>query len=88
MKKMPTEILNMDSHTKNRDLIIRFCIVGRFTLDEINRALKLYGMSPLYAKDKRDACIIVAVIRKKYDLFGKMNRLRRHWTQQYQMRNQ
>ena len=31
------------------------------SLDEINRALKLYGMQPLYAKDKRDACMIVAI---------------------------
>ena len=63
------KIMNMEKHTKNRDLIIRFCIAGRFTLEEINRALKLYGMSPLYAKDKRDACIIVAVNNRKYDLF-------------------
>lgn len=67
-EKYGEKILNMDAHTKNRDLIIRFCIAGRFILDEINRALKLYGMSPLYAKDKRDACIILAVNRKKYDL--------------------
>lgn len=63
------KIMNMEKHTKNRDLIIRFCIAGRFSLNEINRALKLYGMSPLYAKDKRDACIIVAVNNRKYDLF-------------------
>ena len=59
----------MEKHTKNRDLIIKFCIAGRFGLNEINTALKLYGMHPLYAKDKRDACIIVAVNNKKYDLF-------------------
>ena len=59
----------MESHTKNRDLIIRLCIAGRFLVDEINRALKLYGMTPLYAKDKRDACIIVAINNRKYDLF-------------------
>lgn len=63
------KILNMESHTKNRDLIIRLCIAGRFLVDEINRALKLYGMAPLYAKDKRDACIIVAINNRKYDLF-------------------
>ena len=63
------KVLNMEKHTKNRDLIIKFCIAGRFGLNEINTALKLYGMNPLYAKDKRDACIIVAVNNKKYDLF-------------------
>lgn len=63
------KILNMEKHTKNRDLIIRFCIAGHFLLDEVNRALKLYGMSPLYAKDKRDACLIVAINNRKYELF-------------------
>lgn len=63
------QILNMRKHTKNRDVIIRLCVAGRFTLDEINRALKLYGMSPLYAKNKRDACLIVAVNHRMYQLF-------------------
>ena len=58
----------MEKHTKNRDLILRFYIVAHFQLNEINTALKLYEMKPLYAKDKRDACIIVAVNHRKYDL--------------------
>lgn len=62
------KILTMEKHTKNRDLIIRFCIAGRFLLYETNRALKLYGMNPLYAKNKRDACIIVAINNRKYDI--------------------
>ena len=65
-----SKILTMEKHTKNRDLIIRFCIAGHFLLGETNRALKLYGMSPLYAKDKRDACLIVAINNRNYDLFG------------------
>ena len=31
--------------------------------------MKLYGMQPLYAKDKRDACMIVAINNRKYQLF-------------------
>lgn len=62
------KILNMEKHTKNRDLIIRFCVAAHFQLNEINTALKLYDMKPLYAKDKRDACIIVAINNRKYDL--------------------
>ena len=31
--------------------------------------VKLYGMQPLYAKDKRDACMIVAINNRKYQLF-------------------
>ena len=58
----------MEKHTKNRDLIIRFCVAAHFQLNEINTALKLYDMKPLYAKNKRDACIIVAINNRKYDL--------------------
>jgi len=63
-----SKIVSMEKHTKNRDLILRLCIAGHFLLDEINRALKLYGMSPLYAKDKRDAVIIVAINNRVYNL--------------------
>ena len=62
------KIISMERHTKNRDLIIRLCIAGHFNLDEINRALKLYGMTPLYSKDMRDAFIIVAVNNRRYNL--------------------
>lgn len=62
------KIVTMERHTKNRDVIIRLCVAGHFALDEMNRALKLYGMTPLYAKDKRDAAIIVAVNNRIYDL--------------------
>lgn len=62
------KIITMEKHTKNRDLIIRLCIAGHFSLEELNRALKLYGMTPLYAKDKRDACLIVAINNRIYDL--------------------
>lgn len=56
-----SKIVTMEKHTKDRDLIIRLCLAGHFNWDETNRALKLYGLSELYAKDPRDACIIVAV---------------------------
>ncbi len=63
-----SKILSGEKHTKSRDLILRLCIAGHFSLNEINRALKIYGMSPLYSKDKRDAAIIVAVNNRKYDM--------------------
>ncbi len=61
------QILRMEKHTANRDMIIRLCIAGHFNLIEINRALKYYGMRELYAKDPRDACLIIAVNNRKYD---------------------
>lgn len=63
------KIIRMEKHTKNRDLIIRLCIAGHLSLVEINKALNLYGMNPLYSKDKRDACLIVAVNNRIYDLY-------------------
>ena len=63
-----SKIISTERHTTNRDLILRLCIAGHFTLEEINRALKLYGMTPLYAQDRRDASIIVAINNRIYDL--------------------
>lgn len=62
------KILRMEKHTKNRDLIIRFCIAGHFSLKETNRALKLYGMTPLYSRNKRDVCMILAINNRIFDL--------------------
>ena len=63
------QILRMEKHTSDRDLILRLCIAGHFSWDETNRALKLYGMSELYAKDPRDACIIVAINNRIFNLY-------------------
>ncbi len=62
------QIFRMEKPTKSRDLIIRLCVAGHLTLYETNRALKLYGMSPLYSKDKRDAALIVAIQNRIYNL--------------------
>ncbi len=63
-----SKIVSGEKHTTDRDLILRLCLAGHFNWAEISRALKLYGMNELYAKDPRDACIIVAVNNRKYDL--------------------
>ena len=62
------QLLRMEKPTKNRDHILRLCIAGHFSWDETNRALKLYKMSELYAKDSRDACVIVAINNRIFDL--------------------
>ena len=63
-----SKVMSMEKRTRDRDLIITFCAAGRFTLQETNRALKLYGMSELYAKEPRDACLIVAFNNRIYQL--------------------
>ncbi len=62
------QVIRQEKKTADRDLIIRFCLAGHFTFIETNRALKLYGMRELYAKEPRDACLIVAVNNRIYDL--------------------
>lgn len=61
------KIVRMEKHTKNRDLILKLCLAGHFSLVETNKALKLYGMNELYAKDKRDACLIVAIHNRIFE---------------------
>ncbi len=63
-----SKILSMEKHTSNRDLIILLCIAGHFSREETNKALKLYGFNELYPRDRRDACIIVALNCEKYRL--------------------
>ena len=62
-------ILRMERHTSNRDTILRLCLAGRMNLMDTNRALKLYGFSELYAKEPRDACIIVSINRRIFNLY-------------------
>jgi hypothetical protein len=64
-----SKIVSMEKHTKDRELILRLCMAGHFNWEETNRALKLYGMSELYAKDKRDAVFIVAINNRIYDMY-------------------
>ena len=66
------QIRRMEKHCANRDTIIKLCIAGHFSWDEINRALKLYGYNELYSKNSRDACIIIAIKNRIFD-FSKIN---------------
>lgn len=67
-EKYGEKIVRMEKHTKQRDVILRLCVAGHFSLTETNKALKLYGMNPLYAKVARDACLIVAINNRIYDV--------------------
>ena len=55
------KLISLEKHTTQRDLIIRMCYAAHFTLEETQRALKLYGMSPLYVKVKRDALLMKGI---------------------------
>ena len=62
------KVVSLEKVTRNRDLIIRLCLAAHMELREVNRALKLYGMTPLYAKIPRDAALIIAFNRHIYDM--------------------
>ena len=55
------KLLSEEKHTRQRDVILRIALGGHLTLAEIQQALILYGMSPLYPRCPRDAVFIVAV---------------------------
>ncbi len=55
------KLIAEEKHTRQRDVILRLCLAGRLTLTETQRAMKLYGMAPLYPRQSRDAVLIIAV---------------------------
>jgi hypothetical protein len=55
------KLISQEKHTRQRDTILKLCLGAGFTLDETQRALKIYGMSPLYARFPPDAVLISAI---------------------------
>ena len=54
------KLISQEKHTKQRDIILRICYAAQFSLEETQKALKLYQMAELYPKFARDALLIVA----------------------------
>ena len=59
-EKYGYKLISGEKHTNQRDTILRLCYAGKLNVEETNRSLILYGMSPLYARNKRDALLIIA----------------------------
>ena len=69
------EIIN-GSKKGSRDRIIALCLSAGMDLNEVNHALTYSGNSQLYAKNSRDAVIILAFnLRKTYNSVMKLNEL-------------
>jgi predicted N-acyltransferase len=64
-ERLGYKLLSGERRTDERDWIIRLCIAAEMTLEEIQQALKLYGFPELYAKNRRDVVLIVAVNQGK-----------------------
>lgn len=72
------KLISEEKHTVQRDVIIKICLAARFKLKETQRALQLYGMSPLYARVPRDAVFIIAFNRGIYNTAEVDDMLRQH----------
>ena len=68
------KLISGEKHTRQRDVILKLCLTAGFTLEETQRALKLYGMSPLYARFPRDAVLISAISSGRREI-TEVNRL-------------
>ena len=62
------KLISGQKHTVERDTIIRLCLAAEFLLEEVQEALILYGIAPLYEKLPRDAAFIVAFNNRIYDI--------------------
>ena len=62
------KLIAEEKHTRQRDTILRLCLAAGFELGEVQEALILYGMAPLYARIPRDAAFIAAIQNRVYDI--------------------
>ena len=68
------KLISEEKRTRQRDVILRLCYAAHFTVQETQRALKIYGMAELYPKVARDAVLIVAFNTRPGDVI-EVNRL-------------
>lgn len=54
------KLISQEKRTRQRDVLLRIFYAANMTLEEVQRALKLYQMPGLYAKDSRDALLMIA----------------------------
>lgn len=60
-QKYGYKLLSGETHTTDRDKLLRIFIAINMTLNETQKALELYGLATLYPKRNRDAIIIIAI---------------------------
>ena len=80
-EKYGYKLLSGENRTSERDYILRFCIALGMNLKETQRTLELYGMRPLYPKDKRDMVLVVAINHGKDNVDEVNELLERHGCQ-------
>ena len=73
-----SKLITGEKITKDRDLLLRICYAAGFTLDETQRALRLYPIDILYARNKRDALIITCFNNRPGDIYDLNEILENH----------
>jgi len=68
------KLLNEEKVTRQRDVILRICFAAGFSLEETQRALKIYHMDCLYARYPRDA-LLITCFENGYTNILKINKL-------------
>lgn len=63
------KLISGEKRTVQRDVILRICLAAEFELVEVQEALLLYGMAPLYARIPRDCAFIVVFNNQIYDIY-------------------
>ena len=74
-KDYATQITNGTKRNPGRDKALALCIAAGMKKDEINRAMKLLKVSPLYSRNKRDSVLLNKGIRKVIYINLELDRL-------------
>jgi hypothetical protein len=72
------KLLSGEKRTRQRDVILRICYGGYFSLEQTQTALKKYGMAPLYAKIARDALLMICFNRRPGSILDVNEVLKEH----------
>ena len=72
------KLIAQKKHTRQRDIILRICYSASFSLDETQKALRLYGMPELYVEFPRDALIMVIFKDRPGDIIDVNSLLRKN----------
>lgn len=58
------KLLSEEKVTRQRDVILRICYAAEFTLEETQRALRIYHMDTLYAREPRDLLLMNCFMKR------------------------
>lgn len=72
------KLLSEEKHTKQRDVILRLCYAAEFTLEETQRALRIYEMPQLYSKIPRDVLLMVCFNERPGNVIDVNTFLKKH----------